>query len=66
MRPTARSPSFLIFSPSSVHPSFITLPFPSVAPYLNRTGDIAQLNLPVGMNNLKLCETEVTGKATSE
>ena len=33
--------------------------------YLYHTGDIAQLNLPVGMQDLNLYGTNVTGKTTS-
>ena len=51
----------LIFSSSF----FFHFPFLCLVA-LSGIGDIAQLNLPVGMKDLNLAGTEVTGKATSE
>ena len=63
LRTAARASSFLI-------PYFLIFPSSSILPFsyhiLFLAGDIGQMNLPVGMQNLNLVNTKVTGKATSE
>ena len=55
-RPASARPSFLIF----LFLSAFLLPRPPLA------GDLTQWHLPVGMKELGLRYTKVTGKATSE
>ena len=59
LRPDAVAPSFLIFFFSS---SFLLLR----RSMLFVAGDLTQWHLPVGMEDLNLGYTGVTGKATSE
>ena len=66
---------FLIwFKEAAAHaPSFLTLSFSPLSSFLlpHRAilllaGDLTQWHLPVGMKDLDLAATNVTGKATSE
>ena len=57
---SGRSTSFI---PHIILPPFFLLPRCSM---LFLAGDLAQMNLPVGMKDLNLRYTKVTGKATSE
>jgi hypothetical protein len=60
-RPAAARPSFLIFLFF-----FFSFLSPTSSLLLFLAGDLAQWHLPVGMKDLNLRFTKVTGKATSE
>ena len=57
-------PQYIFFPHFLLLPAFFLSPTSSLMFFL--AGDLTQWHLPVGMKNLNLGGTEVTGKATSE